>query len=53
MKVWFERGPIGDSLAFGFQFCWEDARLRQYRFGLDLGLWYFNIYLGLGAGNDN
>jgi len=51
-KMWFEWGPTGDSLAFGLQFCWEDSHLRQYRLSLDLGFWYFNMYLRLGDGGE-
>ena len=47
MKIWFERGPIGDAVSFGFQFCWEDKHLSQYRLSFDFGPWYFNIYIRL------
>lgn len=50
MKIWFESGPIADTLALGLQFCWEDSQIRQYRLSLDLGLRYLNIYLRLGGG---
>jgi len=49
MKIWFEKGPISESLSFGFGFCWEDSHMRQYRLNIDLGPWYFNVYVRLGA----
>lgn len=52
MKVWLEWGPIGDTVAFGFGFCWEDHHLKQYRFYVDIGHWYFNLYLRIGGNHD-
>jgi len=49
MRIWFERGPISDAIAFGFQFCWEYRDMRQYRISLDVAHWYFNIYFRVGG----
>ncbi len=45
MKVWTERGSLGDAAGLGIQFSWIDWHIKILELALDLGTRYFSIYI--------
>ena len=50
MRISFDHGQLGDRFALGVSVSWCDWHLKDLEISLDLGIWYYSMYVKLGGG---